>query len=43
MRVPYCLSPLRAAGIAVCPTPVPTSVTGAESDVDENRISKLSW
>ena len=43
MRDPFCLPPLRAGSIAEDdPTPMTVSVTGAESDVGENRISKLS-
>ena len=41
MRVPYCLSRPCALGIANGPTPVTVSVTGAERDVSENRISKV--
>ena len=42
MRGPYCLLRPRTAGIVVDPTPVTGSVTGAVSDVGENKISKLS-
>ena len=38
----YSLLTPRVAGIAGGPTPVTVSVTGAESDAGENKISKLS-
>ena len=46
MRPSYCLSPSPAAGIAGGggnSIAVTVSVIGTESDVGENRISKLSW
>ena len=42
MRGPYCLSPPGAAGIAGGPKPVTVIVTAGQSDVGDNRISKLS-
>ena len=41
---PLLLAPSsRAAGVLGGSMPVTVSVTGAESDVDVNRISTLSW
>ena len=43
MRSPYCPPPPRAAAFAEVLRQVTVIVSGAESDVGENRISKLSW
>ena len=42
MRSPFGWLPPRAAGIAVDPTLMTKSMTSVESNVDKNRISKLS-